>query len=93
PLTPGPGARLGHSIPVTIPRPRDRKALNHDPEFKRLRAQVTNQLLGYSATRKTTVTRRLVLPDILPEDLEQPRVSRPPRRPHEMRKEEVTLSS
>ncbi len=93
PMTPGPGARLGPSIPVTLPRPRDRKALNHDPEFKRLRAQVTTQLLDYGAARKTTVTRRLVLPDILPEDLGLPRVNRPPRRPHEMKKEEITLGS
>jgi nitrate/nitrite transport system ATP-binding protein len=93
PMTPGPGAKLGESISITIPRPRDRKALNHDSEFKRLRAQVTNQLLGYGAARKTTVTRRLILPDILPEDLEQPRVNRRPRRPHEMKKEEITLRS
>jgi nitrate/nitrite transport system ATP-binding protein len=93
PLTPGPGATLGESIAITIPRPRDRKALNHDPEFKRLRARVTNQLLSYGAARKTTVTRRLVLPDILPEDLDQPRVNRPARRPHEMKKEEITLRS
>ncbi len=92
-MTPGPGASLGPSIPITLPRPRDRKALNHDPEFKRLRADVTAQLLGYGAAKKTTVARRLVLPDILPEDLEQPRVKRPPRRPHEMKKEEVTLGS
>ena len=93
PMTPGPGARLGPSIPITIKRPRDRKALNHDPEFKRLRALVTTQLLDYGAARKTTVTRRLVLPDILPEDLNQPRVNRRPRRPHEVKNEEVTLSS
>ena len=93
PMTPGPGARLGESIPITLPRPRDRKALNHDPEFKRLRARVTAQLLDFGAAKKTTVTRRLVLPSILPEDLDQPRVNRPPRRPHEMKKEEVTLGS
>lgn len=93
PLTPGPGAQLGEPITVTLDRPRDRKALNHDPEFKRLRALVTTQLLDSGAARKTTVNRRLVLPDILPEDLDQPRVSRRPRRPHEMKSEEVTLSS
>lgn len=93
PMTPGPGARLGPSIAVTLPRPRNRKTLNHDPEFKRLRAQVTNQLLDYGTARKTTVTRRLVLPDILPEDLDQPRVKRPPRRPHEIKKEEISLGS
>jgi nitrate/nitrite transport system ATP-binding protein len=93
PMTSGPGASLGASIPIPLPRPRDRKAHNHDPEFKRLRAAVTAQLLGYSAARKTTVTRRLVLPDILPEDLDQPRVNRRARRPREMKKEEITLGS
>src|SRR4051812_3101845 len=79
PLTPGPGAHLGESIPVTLPRPRDRQALNHNPEFKRLRALVTNQLLAFGAQRKSTVTKKLTLPDILPEDLDAPRTNR--RRP------------
>lgn len=79
PLTPGPGATLGESVAVTLPRPRDRKALNHDPEFKRLRALVTNRLLGYHANRTGTVARKRTLPNILPEDLELPRTSR--RRP------------
>lgn len=92
PLTPGPGAKLGPSIPVSLPRPRDRKALNHDPEFKRLRALVTSQLLDYGATRKTTVTRKLILPDLLPEDLDRPRVHRRPLRPHEIKKLEVASS-
>jgi nitrate/nitrite transport system ATP-binding protein len=93
PMTPGPGARLGPSIPIPLARPRDRKALNHDPEFKRLRAKVTTELLDYGARRTTTVTRRMVLPDILPEDLDQPRVHRRARRPHEIKKEEIAILS
>lgn len=94
PLTPGPGATLGQSVAVTLARPRDRKALNHDPEFKRLRALVTNQLLSYGAARKATITKKLTLPEILPEDLELPRTNRRrPLRPSEMKKEEVTVSS
>ncbi|MFO1449937.1 MAG: ABC transporter ATP-binding protein [Opitutaceae bacterium] len=89
PLTLGPGAQLGAPITVDLPRPRDRKALNHEPEFKRLRAHVTQQLLGYSHARRTAVTRKLILPEILPEDLELPRVSRPPRRPNEEKREIV----
>ncbi|MBL9189371.1 MAG: ABC transporter ATP-binding protein [Opitutaceae bacterium] len=86
PLTPGPGATLGESVAVTLARPRDRKALNHDPEFKRLRALVTNQLLGFGAKRRATVTKKLTLPDILPEDLDLPRTTRRrPLRPHEMK--------
>jgi len=94
PLTPGPGATLGESVSVTLPRPRNRKALNHDPEFKRLRALVTNQLIGYGARRKTTISRKLVLPDILPENLERPRTTRRcPLRPHEVKSEEITMET
>jgi nitrate/nitrite transport system ATP-binding protein len=92
PLTPGPGATLGESVAVTLARPRDRKALNHDPEFKRLRARVTQQLLGYGAKRKSTVTRKLILPDILPEDLDAPRTKRRrPLRPHEVKEVASTV--
>jgi nitrate/nitrite transport system ATP-binding protein len=95
PLTPGPGATLGPSFPVTLARPRDRKALNHDPEFKRLRALVTNELLGYGARRKAaTVRQKLILPDILPENLDLPRTGRRrPLRPSEVREENVPLAS
>jgi len=93
PLTPGPGATLGEPIVNTLERPRDRKALNHDPAFKRLRAEVTNILLGYGARRHTATSRKLILPDLLPEDLDQPRVNRPPRRLHEIKNEVVSTSA
>ena len=89
PLTLGPGATLDAPVTVDIPRPRDRTALNHDPEFKRLRAHITEKLLGYGAQVRQTTTRKLVLPDILPEDLDQPRVNRPPRRPSEEKRETI----
>ena len=93
PLTPGPGATLGDSVNVALARPRDRKALNHDPEFKRLRALVTNQLLGFGARSKSTVTKKLILPDILPEDLDLPRTNRRrPLRPQEIKREAVSVS-
>src|SRR5207244_4045771 len=40
PLTAGPGATLGPPITIDIPRPRDRKAINHDPRYKEIRAEV-----------------------------------------------------
>ncbi len=92
PLTIGPGATLGETVPVNLARPRNRTELNHDPEFKRLRAQVTNQLLSFNSTRQTTLTRKLILPDILPEDLDKPRVHRPPRRLSEEKSENVTIA-
>lgn len=94
PLTPGPGATLGESVAVTLARPRDRRALNHDPEFKRLRSHIINQLLGFNDRRRATVTKKLILPDILPEDLNVPRTTRTrPLRPNEMKHEEVSVSS
>ena len=94
PLTPGPGATLGPSFPVSLDRPRDRKALNHDPEFKRLRALITNELLGYGKRRNSTVRLKLTLPDILPENLDLPRTDRRrPLRPSEVKEETVALNS
>ena len=92
PLTIGPGATLGESVPVNLARPRDRTALNHDPEFKRLRALITNQLIGFNAARKTSVTKKLIRPELLPEDLDQPRVNRPPRRLGEEKSETLTVA-
>ena len=45
PLTMGPGAAFGKSFPVTLPRPRDRATLNFNPDFKRLRNDVTRYML------------------------------------------------
>lgn len=46
PLSMGPAATLGPEVPVDIERPRDRKALNHDPRFKTIRKCVFDYLLG-----------------------------------------------
>jgi len=46
PLSMGPSAVLGPEVAVEIARPRDRKGLNHMPEFKRIRKQVFDYLLG-----------------------------------------------
>ncbi len=49
PLTAGPRATLGPSFVVDIPRPRDRKGLNHDRRFQQLRSEVTEYLLSVKA--------------------------------------------
>ncbi|HTI68706.1 MAG TPA: ABC transporter ATP-binding protein [Candidatus Limnocylindria bacterium] len=87
PLSTGPEATLGPSFTVDIERPRDRKAMNHDPRFKRIRNGVVEWLLGEGGRKHTTVTKRLVLPDIEPEDLS---VARSPfdRRRRPIRKSE-----
>lgn len=73
PLTAGPNATLGQSFPVDIPRPRDRKAINHDPVFKKLRREIVEFMLHSKSSRPTAITKRLILPDIEPEDLSAPR--------------------
>ena len=44
PLKPGPGATLGPSFKVDLPRPRDRAKLNKNEEFKRVRNDVVKYL-------------------------------------------------
>jgi nitrate/nitrite transport system ATP-binding protein len=46
PLSMGPGAVLGPAVAIDLPRPRDRKAINHDPGFQKARNAVLQYLLG-----------------------------------------------
>lgn len=80
PLSAGPNATLGPSLVVDIPRPRDRRALNHDPRFKELRRQIFAYMLESRAAQRVAVSRKLILPDIEPEDLDRPRPSAAGRR-------------
>jgi len=98
PLSIGPGATLTESIRVDLPRPRDRKALNHDPEFKRLRALVTRRLLSFREGKRETVTTRVMLPDLLPEDLSRgkpflPFGRQPRRRPAADTRTTITIAT
>jgi nitrate/nitrite transport system ATP-binding protein len=95
PLSAGPRATLGPSVKVDIERPRDRKALNHDPRFKEIRKEVIGYLLGSGGHKKTAVTRKLTLPDVEPEDLNLPRGAfgtRRARRKSEEKRETVEIS-
>lgn len=87
PLSAGPNATLGNEVMVDIERPRDRKALNHDPAFKEIRREILDFLLGEGGHKQSsTITRKLVLPDIEPEDLTfQPRWYNPKRQPKRSR--------
>jgi len=97
PLTAGPGATLGPSFTVDLPRPRDRKALNHDPHFKQIRRDIIAFLLDSRRDRHVGVNRTLVLPDIEPEDLSRPRPliggRRTPVRRHEIKRETVEIDA
>ena len=94
PLSTGPNATLGPAIEIDIDRPRDRKALNRNDRFKAIRREVLEYLLSSNAKPKTAVHRKLVLPDIEPEDLSKPRPlgrRRGPLRRQEMKDEEVEV--
>lgn len=67
PLNPGPNATLGPEFQVTLPRPRDRAAINHSPEFKRIRREVTQYLMQVGAEKNAAVESKVVsLPSVLP---------------------------
>lgn len=70
PLTPGPRASFGESFRVDLDRPRDRATLNYDPEFRRIRNQVTGYMMDINQESKSTrvlVNRKL--PDVEPVSL------------------------
>jgi nitrate/nitrite transport system ATP-binding protein len=96
PLTAGPGATLGPSFTVDLPRPRDRKAINHIPAFKRLRRDLIEFMLNSKHERHTSITRKLILPDIEPEDLDRtrPRFAgrHHPKRRSEIKEETVEVA-
>jgi nitrate/nitrite transport system ATP-binding protein len=52
PLSAGPRATLGPAISVDIARPRDRRALNHEPRFKEIRNAVFGYLMDSSEQRR-----------------------------------------
>ena len=54
-----PDGTLGAQYEVTLPRPRDRAAMNHDAAFKRLRGEVTQHLMDVGINAKSAETRRL----------------------------------
>ncbi|MDO8606886.1 MAG: nitrate ABC transporter ATP-binding protein [Phaeospirillum sp.] len=72
PLNPGPGATLGPAFKVNLPRPRDRSAVNHDPDFKRLRAGITEYLMAVGVERNVEGGEARHLPDVAPVTLNGP---------------------
>ncbi len=68
PLNPGPNATLGPEFPVSLPRPRDRTAINHDENFKRIRKEVTKYLMAVGVERSSSLDQKVIsLPDVLPD--------------------------
>ena len=95
PLTAGPGATLGPEITIDIPHPRDRKTINHSARFKEIRRELISFMLDSKRERHTSITRKLILPAIEPEDLSRPprfftgRVR--PKRASEIKEETISL--
>lgn len=73
PLSRGPKASLGPSIPVQLSRPRNRKTLNKHSDFKQLRKHIVNYLIGEGGSQsKSSKRKTFILPNILPENLNDP---------------------
>jgi nitrate/nitrite transport system ATP-binding protein len=67
PLETGPRARLGPSFMVDVPRPRDRREMNHDERFQALRAEITQHLLGLAHQRDAGQGAQVIpLPVLIP---------------------------
>jgi nitrate/nitrite transport system ATP-binding protein len=76
PLSMGPCATFGPEVAVDIERPRDRKAINHCPDFKRIRKTVFDYLLGPGRKGGMQVEAPrpgVVLPELVPADLSRKR--------------------
>jgi len=69
PLSAGPKATLGPAIDVPIERPRDRKELNHNDDYKRIRREVISFLMDSNKAAAEESRLDVKLPDVLPEDL------------------------
>ena len=67
PLTPGPKATLGREFAVTLPRPRDRTTLNFNPDFKKLRNEVTRYMMqNNEEAKQLRIADDIKLPDLKP---------------------------
>ncbi|GAA5484073.1 ABC transporter ATP-binding protein [Haloferula sargassicola] len=73
PLTMGPEATLAEAFPITLARPRDRRTLTDDPEYQRLKADITSYLVGLNKeARQLRGNKILTMPDIAPRDFKAP---------------------
>ncbi|MCQ8128687.1 ABC transporter ATP-binding protein [Methylomonas rivi] len=67
PLNPGPDATFGPDFHINLERPRDRTALNHNEEFKRLRAEITRYLMNIGIRKaEAEAGDKIELPDVRP---------------------------
>ncbi len=92
------GATLGQEIAVSIPRPRFRREMAKSPEFAALKIQLVTTLLDAKRDSTPTLTKKLSIPDLLPEDLRLKRniglFDKPdPRRRSRLEREELKIEA
>mgnify|MGYP003636970561 FL=1 len=66
PLRPGPNATLGPEFKIDIERPRDKTALNDNPNFKKTRNAIIEYLMDIGDERKSEAQALIELPDLEP---------------------------
>jgi nitrate/nitrite transport system ATP-binding protein len=69
PLRPGPNATLGPEFRIDIERPRDKTALNDNPEFMKTRNSIIEYLMDIGSERIANSDVVYELPDLEPKDL------------------------
>ncbi len=69
PLIPGPNATLGPEFKIDIKRPRDKTALNDNPEFKKIRNEIIEYLMKIGNESDESNESSYILPDLEPKDL------------------------
>ncbi|WP_405411774.1 ABC transporter ATP-binding protein [Maribacter sp. Asnod1-A12] len=66
PLKPGPNATLGPEFKIDIERPRDKTAMNDNPEYKKTRNSIIEYLMDIGDERKTVSEVEYKLPELTP---------------------------
>jgi nitrate/nitrite transport system ATP-binding protein len=80
-LEPGPRATLGREFKVDMPRPRDRLSVNQNDTYRRLRAQISQYLMGLGSQRNANAPVTRALPDVVPIEPPPPKTVRRASRP------------
>jgi nitrate/nitrite transport system ATP-binding protein len=92
------GATLGAAIEVDIPRPHDRKTMLNDSYFRQKKIEIIQTLTAAKNKNVSKTLAKIVVPDILPEDLNvrrSPFFSKKlePRRRSQLIKKEMSIST
>ena len=66
PLKPGPKATLGPEFKIDIERPRDKTALNDNPNYKKTRNEIIEYLMDIGEARKSVSKETYLLPELSP---------------------------